>query len=192
MKHLRSTLGMRIGLRVGNGVKDESNETVIHFATCGYMLRLMAHHPSYFAEHTHIIIDEVHERSVEGDMLCMMTRRLMHTYPEIRLILMSATLQPKIFESYYSALIHPYSVETIFVGVRRFPVDYEYLEDVSRELKMSPIIQEKINKLIEMTSKCSGQERVWHDLIITVFSIINTVMFYYDLKKKNCYYCYYY
>lgn len=160
MKHVRTSIGMKVGLRMGNGVKDENEETVIHFATCGYMLRLMSHHPSYFSEHTHIIIDEVHERSVEIDMLCMVTRRLMHRYSRIRLILMSATMQPDVFVSYYADIMYPYNVESIFVGVRRYPVKSKYLEDVLSELSKPLIIREKIKKLIEISSKCSGHVEV--------------------------------
>ena len=160
MKHLRTSIGMKVGLRMGNGVKDENEETVIQFATCGYMLRLMSHHPTYFSEHTHIIIDEVHERSVETDMLCMVTRKLMHKYPRIRLILMSATMQPDVFISYYADVMHPYSVESIFVGVRRYPVEYKYLKDVLSKLIKPKNIREKIEKLIKITSKCSGHVEV--------------------------------
>ena len=160
MKHVRSLIDMKVGLRMGNGVKDENEETVIHFATCGYMLRLMSHHPTYFSQHTHIIIDEVHERSVEIDMLCMVTRRLMLRYPRIRLILMSATMQPDVFISYYADIMHPYSVESIFVGVRRYPVKYKYLKDVFLKLNKLDIFREKIKKLIEITSKCSGHVEV--------------------------------
>ena len=160
MKHLRTSIGMKVGLRMGNGVKDENEETVIHFATCGYMLRLMSHHPSYFSEHTHIIIDEAHERSVEIDMLCMVTRKLMHRYPRIRLILMSATMQPDVFVSYYADIMYPYNVKSIFVGVRRYSVKYKYLEDVLSELSKPLIIREKIKKLIEISSKCSGHVEV--------------------------------
>ena len=31
-----------------------------------------------FSDHTHLIIDEVHERSVDGDLLCLLARRWEH------------------------------------------------------------------------------------------------------------------
>ena len=62
---------------MGHGVKDEVDDTQIYFVTTGYLVRLLAHHPEAFYTHTHLIIDEVHERSVDGDILCLLARRLL-------------------------------------------------------------------------------------------------------------------
>ena len=44
------------------------------YVTTGYLVQLVAHHPESLASHTHIIIDEVHERSVDADLLCLLAR----------------------------------------------------------------------------------------------------------------------
>ena len=72
---LRTTHGDKIGLRMGHGVRDETEgKAAVIFVTTGYLVRLLAHHPESFDNHTHLIIDEVHERSVDGDVLCMLAR----------------------------------------------------------------------------------------------------------------------
>ena len=154
---------MKVGLRMGDDVKDESSETVIHFVTCGYILKLMAHHPGYFSEHTHIIVDEVHERSIEGDMLCMMTRKLLTDYPRIRLVLMSATMETDLLREYYADIMYPRELMSTFVGVRCFPLKFHYLEDILKDAKakrLPNVYQEKIKGLIESTKMCKGRQEV--------------------------------
>ena len=66
-------------------------------------MRLLAHHPDYFDDHSHLVIDEVHERSVDGDLLCMLARRLLARLPNIRLILMSATVHTELYKELVTA-----------------------------------------------------------------------------------------
>jgi HrpA-like RNA helicase len=63
-------------------------------------VRLAAHHPDNFKDHTHLVIDEVHERSVDGDLLCMFAKKLLDAYPKLKLILMSATVHTELYKEY--------------------------------------------------------------------------------------------
>lgn len=55
----------KFALRMGHGVREfESNKTQAWFVTTGYLTRLLANHPERFNDVTHLIVDEVHERSV--------------------------------------------------------------------------------------------------------------------------------
>lgn len=40
MKRLRETLGDKVGMRMGHGIKDETDRTKIHFVTTGYLVRI--------------------------------------------------------------------------------------------------------------------------------------------------------
>ena len=71
------------------------------FVTTGYQCGCWPITLSTSGKHTHLIIDEVHERSVDGDVLCMLARRLLHRYPHIKLILMSATIHT-LYTDYFS------------------------------------------------------------------------------------------
>ena len=44
---------------------------------------------------THVVIDEVHGRTIDGDLLCLVVRKLLLKWPDgqLKVILMSATLQ---------------------------------------------------------------------------------------------------
>jgi hypothetical protein len=77
LRRLRQTLGHKVGMRMGHGVRDDSPATRIHYVTTGYLVRALAHQPQHFLKVTHLIIDEVHERSVDGDLVCLLARDLL-------------------------------------------------------------------------------------------------------------------
>ncbi|CAJ1436955.1 unnamed protein product [Effrenium voratum] len=63
------------------------------FVTVGYLLQRLVNNPEDFGSYTHIVLDEVHERGVDADLLSMVIKLLMHCCPTVKLIVMSATLQ---------------------------------------------------------------------------------------------------
>ena len=127
-RRVSEVLGSRVGLRLGNGIRDESRDTQVWYCTAGYLSRLAAHHPETFATHTHLIIDEIHERSVDTDLLCYMTRRLLEMHPKLRLVVMSATLNTMTYARYFGIPENEY----LFVGARRFPLAIHHLDDMSQ------------------------------------------------------------
>ena len=123
----------KIALRMGHGIKEhETSKTRAWFVTTGYVVRLLANHPSWFNSHTHLIIDEVHERSIDTDILCLLCRRLLQSHPTIRLVLMSATMAAELYSQYFGTPEPP-----IHVGARRFPIKEFFVEDLSSQLSLS-------------------------------------------------------
>jgi DEAD/DEAH box helicase len=54
----------KFAIRMGHGWREyETSETQAIFVTVGYLVRLLANHPEKFNKCTHLVIDEVHERS---------------------------------------------------------------------------------------------------------------------------------
>ena len=120
--------GHKFALRMGHGWREyESNRTQAWFVTTGYLTRLLANHPDRFDDCTHLIIDEVHERSVDTDILCLLCRRLLKNNQKIRLVLMSATLATKLYQDYFQVPNEP-----IHVGVRKFPIQEFFVEDLAQ------------------------------------------------------------
>ncbi|GMI27318.1 hypothetical protein TeGR_g5550 [Tetraparma gracilis] len=115
------------GLRLGHGHRSETPSTRVWFCTTGYLVRLLAHHPDAFRSHTHLVIDEVHERSVDTDILCLLTRRLLHTNPRIKLVLMSATLSSALYQSYFQVEMPPVQVK-----VRLHPIEIAFADEFDR------------------------------------------------------------
>ncbi|KAL3795161.1 hypothetical protein HJC23_007389 [Cyclotella cryptica] len=124
----------KIALRMGHGIREyETSNTRAWFVTTGYLVRLLANHPEWFDSVTHLVIDEVHERSVDTDILCLLCRRLLKSHPTIRLVLMSATIAAELYSQYFGVPQPP-----IHVGARRFPIKEYYVEDLSVLLSLSP------------------------------------------------------
>ena len=66
-----------------------------------YVVLLLAHHMERFQSMSHLVIDEVHERSIDTDILCLLARRLLHAHPAMRLVLMSATVAAALYQQYF-------------------------------------------------------------------------------------------
>ena len=123
----------KFAIRMGHGWKEyETKQTQAWFVTTGYLTRLLANHPEQFDDCTHLMIDEVHERSVDTDILCLLCRRLLERNKTIRLVLMSATLATKLYKEYFKVPNDP-----IHVGVRTFPITEYFVEDLNR-FKLPP------------------------------------------------------
>lgn len=124
----------RVGESVGYQVKlntKRSAQTRLVFCTTGVLLRRLQGDPN-LESLTHVLIDEVHERSVETDFLLLLVREIIANRPGLRVVLMSATLDAEKFASYFSLATQSSSpnVPVISIPGRTFPVDQYYLEDV--------------------------------------------------------------
>ena len=72
----------------------------ILFCTVGVLLRKME---AGLRGVSHVIVDEIHERDVNSDFLLVMLRDMVHTNPDLRVILMSATIDTSLFSSYFGS-----------------------------------------------------------------------------------------
>ncbi|CAG2058257.1 unnamed protein product [Timema podura] len=81
---------------------------------------------------SHVIVDEIHERDVNSDFIMVVLRDMIHTYPDLRLILMSATIDTTLFSRYFN------DCPVIEVMGRAFPVQEYFLEDCVQMLNFVP------------------------------------------------------
>ncbi|KAJ3180210.1 ATPdependent RNA helicase [Geranomyces variabilis] len=155
-ERVASERGETIGKTVGYQIRLESRmseETRILFATTGIMLRrlegagakLLGDEQAPSDEYeggiddlTHVIVDEVHERSVDSDFLLMVLRDLLVQQPTLKLILMSATLNAGLFQTYFGEKVTP----RIHVPGRTFPVEVLFLEDALAKTQYQPVGKE--------------------------------------------------
>ncbi|KAG5655753.1 hypothetical protein KAF25_008872 [Fusarium avenaceum] len=131
----------RVGDEVGYAIRGESKrskDTKITFVTTGVLLRRLQTSGgrvedvvASLADVSHVVIDEVHERSLDTDFLLNLIREVMKSKKDMmKLILMSATLDAATFKNYFAS--EGLSVGTVEIEGRTFPVDEYYLDDVIR------------------------------------------------------------
>jgi HrpA-like RNA helicase len=97
---MNSHLGGLVGYKIGR-TDETSSETRIIIATTGLFYNIIIHQED-LAEYSHIILDEVHEREIDIDIVLIMMQYVLHRNNKIKLILMSATIQIELFAKYFS------------------------------------------------------------------------------------------
>ncbi|GAA5869879.1 hypothetical protein JCM1840_007661 [Sporobolomyces johnsonii] len=100
-----------------------SASTRVVYATTGIVLRMLEGRES-LADVTHIIIDEVHERSIDSDFLLIVLREILEVRKDLKVILMSATVDAEKIAAYMGGC------PVVRVPGRTFPVTPYFLEDV--------------------------------------------------------------
>ncbi|XP_021956127.1 ATP-dependent RNA helicase TDRD9 [Folsomia candida] len=95
------TLGSLVGYQVGMDCK-LTDDTRISYMTTGVLLKLLIN-KKRLTDYTHIIIDEVHERDLDTDLLLLVIKQIIidRRDSNTKIILMSATLDTEKFFKYY-------------------------------------------------------------------------------------------
>ncbi len=52
---------------------------------------------------SHVIVDEIHERDVNTDFLLIVVRDMLRANPQLKVILMSATIDTQLFTAYFGS-----------------------------------------------------------------------------------------
>ncbi|XP_071787163.1 putative ATP-dependent RNA helicase DHX57 [Asterias amurensis] len=115
----------RLGGVVGYQIRLEnkqSSSTRLLFCTTGILLRRLEGDFNLDGV-SHVIVDEVHERSDESDFLMMVLRDILPKRKDLKIILMSATLNAELFSSYFKGC------PVIHIPGKTFAVEQYFLED---------------------------------------------------------------
>uniref|UniRef100_A0A6N2NJ71 RNA helicase n=1 Tax=Salix viminalis TaxID=40686 RepID=A0A6N2NJ71_SALVM len=123
---ISSERGESLGETIGYQIRLEalrSAQTRLLFCTTGVLLRKLVQDPDLTGV-SHLVVDEIHERGMNEDFLLIILRDLLPRRPDMRLILMSATINADLFSKYFT------NAPTIHIPGLTFPVSDFYLEDV--------------------------------------------------------------
>lgn len=137
-----STVGYQI--RLESKVSPNSN---LIYVTNGVILRmLMSGRPEkFFQSVTHLIIDEVHERDVFSDFLLLCIRDFIHVNPNLKIIIMSATIETNIFKDYFGGC-------PVFKQIgTSFEIEVNYMEDI---LKLLNFNNTNVDELLRHYEAC--------------------------------------
>ncbi|XP_068333429.1 DExH-box ATP-dependent RNA helicase DExH5, mitochondrial-like isoform X2 [Pyrus communis] len=148
-ERVASERGEKLGDSVGYKVRLEGmkgRDTHLLFCTTGILLRRLLVDRNLKGI-SHVIVDEIHERGMNEDFLLIVLKDLLPLRPELRLILMSATLDSELFSSYFGR------APIIHVPGFTYPVRTHFLEDV---LEITGCKLTPYNQIDDY-----GQEKMW-------------------------------
>ncbi|XP_015957747.1 DExH-box ATP-dependent RNA helicase DExH3 isoform X2 [Arachis duranensis] len=141
--------GEKLGESVGYKVRLEGmkgRDTRLLFCTTGVLLRRLLVDRTLNGV-THVVVDEIHERGMNEDFLLIVLKELLPRRPDLRLILMSATLNAELFSSYFDG------APTMHIPGFTYPVRARFLEDI---LEMTGYRLNPYNQIDDY-----GQEKTW-------------------------------
>lgn len=93
-------LGQEIGMFYG-GKNQVSEKTMLTFCTTGSLLSKASGSDPYFEEYDVVIVDEAHERGVQTDLLLLYLKKALVKRKELKVIIMSATIDKDLFLNYF-------------------------------------------------------------------------------------------
>lgn len=180
-----------VGNTIGYQIRLEnklSSKTRLTFCTTGILLQRLSACPK-LSDVTHVIVDEVHERSSESDFLLMLLKELLPKRPSLKVILMSATLKADVFSSYFG------KTPILNIPGKTYPVEQVFLEDALERTgyvleENSKYTQRRINVMetvdLEGLSISIPKESI-KDENLTLVQLVNRYHCYSKQTCKNLY-----
>lgn len=112
------------GAKLDNGRPSKSQDTKLLISTDGSVVAQLINDPKLTAYDV-VIVDEAHERGIQIDLLLLLMKKALKLNPNLKLIIMSATINPEIFANYFKNDFKYAEIEVS--GKTNFPVDIHYL-----------------------------------------------------------------
>lgn len=140
--------GEKLGGSVGYQVRFEAKHPEPHgsitFCTIGIFLKKMQsaleNESGSLDDVTHVVVDEVHERDVDTDLLLVVLKRLLADRKArkkpLKIVLMSATIDPTLFQNYFPD-DKGRPAQVVEVPGRSFPVQKHFMDEFVPRLRNS-------------------------------------------------------
>ncbi|XP_021775397.1 DExH-box ATP-dependent RNA helicase DExH8-like [Chenopodium quinoa] len=133
-------VGGEVGYHIGHS-KVMSSSSKIIFKTAGVLLEEIREKGILALKYKAIILDEVHERSVESDLVLVCVKQFLLRNKDIRLVLMSATADISRYRDYFKDLGRDERVEVLAIPSSSQHINFQrkvlYLEQVAELLDES-------------------------------------------------------
>ncbi|KAF9592683.1 hypothetical protein IFM89_016760 [Coptis chinensis] len=128
-RRVAEEMDVTIGEEVGYSIRFEdcsSAKTVLKYLTDGMLLREAMTDP-LLERYKVIVLDEAHERTLATDVLFGLLKEVLRNRPDLKLVVMSATLEAEKFQAYFSG------APLMKVPGRLHPVEIFYTQDPERD-----------------------------------------------------------
>ncbi len=129
-RELASDLGGLVGYQIRHENRT-GPETRLKYMTEGILLRELLADP-LLRRYSAVILDEIHERNVNQDLLLALVRELMPRRPDLKVVVMSATMDDGRVAAYFDAPI-------VRAEGRVHPVTIEYLDREPDDFVMAAV-----------------------------------------------------
>ncbi len=157
-EELKTSLGELVGYKV-RFLDHTRHEGYIKLMTDGILLA-ETQGDRLLQQYDTIIIDEAHERSLNIDFLLGYLKQILPKRPDLKIIIMSATIDPERFSKHFD------NAPIVEVSGRTFPVEYRYRpvldqtnEDaVDRDRTMQEAILDAVDELTQGDIRADGAE----------------------------------
>lgn len=126
-------LGTSVGYQIRLTNESPRSYGSVVYCTTGVVLRWLKSDPQ-LTRISHLVLDEVHERDILSDFLMVIVRDLLLLRPDLRVILMSATMDVESFMNYFKN----FNPVLKSVRGRLYNVQKYFLEDVFAETGYCP------------------------------------------------------
>lgn len=123
-RRVSEELDVKLGEEVGYSIRFEdvfSSKTVVKYMTDGMLLREAILDP-LLKNYSIVILDEAHERTIATDILFGLMKEILPKRKDLKLVVMSATMDTQKFQDYFNAPI-------LDVPGRMFPVEILYSKE---------------------------------------------------------------
>jgi len=128
-KRVADELDVKLGEEVGYSIRFEDvtgPKTILKYMTDGMLLREAMSDPE-LSRYACIILDEAHERTLATDILMGLMKDIVRKRPDLKVIIMSATLDAQKFQKYF------FNAPLLAVPGRTFPVTIYYTPEPEKD-----------------------------------------------------------
>lgn len=128
-RRVADEMDVNLGDEVGYSIRFEdvtSQKTILKYMTDGMLLR-EAMNDSTLRRYSTIILDEAHERTLATDILMGLLKGVAEQRPDLKIIIMSATLDAQKFQAYFN------NAPLLAVPGRTHPVEIFYTPEPERD-----------------------------------------------------------
>ena len=128
-QRVANEMDVKLGEEVGYSIRFEdvtSQKTILKYMTDGMLLR-EAMNDNNLSRYSVIILDEAHERTLATDILMGLLKEVVIRRPDLKIIIMSATLDAQKFQRYFNG------APLLAVPGRTHPVEIFYTPEPERD-----------------------------------------------------------